>query len=40
MGGNGLSEGNITPYAEFNYYVDPLAAKIVTNSFKNTYVCD
>ena len=31
MGGNGLAEGNTTPYAEFNYYVDGLAAKIVSN---------
>lgn len=31
MGGNGLESGNTTPYAEFNYYVDGLAAKIVSN---------
>lgn len=31
MGGNGIESGNTTPYAEFNFYVDGLAAKIVSN---------
>ena len=30
MGGNGFGEGNMTPYAEFNYYVDAEAVKIVS----------
>jgi len=30
MGGNGFGEGNMTPYAEFNYYVDAQAVKIVS----------
>ena len=31
MGGNGLGVGNVTEYAEFNYYVDAHAAKVVSN---------
>ncbi len=30
MGGNGFGEGNMTPHAEFNYYVDAEAVKIVS----------
>jgi purine nucleosidase len=32
MGGALREKGNITPYAEFNFYVDPLAAARVLNS--------
>lgn len=32
MGGNYKGIGNITPYAEFNFYVDPEAADILLNS--------
>ncbi len=33
MGGNGFGEGNMTPHAEFNYYVDAEAVKIVSEFY-------
>ncbi len=35
MGGNGFGEGNMTPLAEFNYYVDADAVKIVSDFWTN-----
>lgn len=35
MGGNGFGEGNMTDFAEFNYYVDAEAAKIVSDFYTN-----
>lgn len=34
MGGNLHCRGNVTPNAEFNFYVDPEAVKIVVNNIK------
>lgn len=36
MGGTGFDQGNATPAAEFNVYVDPEAASVVLNSGINT----
>ena len=33
MGGNGFGEGNMTPHAEFNFYVDAEAVKIVSEFY-------
>ena len=35
MGGNGFGEGNMTEYAEYNYYVDAEAVKIVSDFYEN-----
>jgi purine nucleosidase len=32
MGGTDNGVGNVTPAAEYNFYVDPEAAKIVINA--------
>ena len=32
MGGSGLTPGNITPLAEFNFYADAEAAHLVLNA--------
>lgn len=34
MGGNGFGEGNMTDYAEYNYYVDAEAVKIVSEFYE------
>ena len=38
MGGSYTSIGNIQPCVEFNFYFDPIAAKIVINNFENIIV--
>ena len=38
MGGIGEGKGNITEFAEFNFWVDPDAADIVLNSGINVKV--
>ncbi len=38
MGGAYKSYGNICPGAEFNFYYDPIAAKIVVSNFKNVVI--
>jgi inosine-uridine nucleoside N-ribohydrolase len=38
MGGCAFSKGNITPTAEFNYYLDYVATKIVLTNFKNIII--
>lgn len=38
MGSAGLGEGNVTPYSEYNIFVDPEAAKIVFDTCENIHV--
>ncbi len=38
MGGCAFSKGNITPSAEFNYYLDYVATKVVLSNFKNIVI--
>ncbi|XMB67174.1 nucleoside hydrolase [Mycoplasmatota bacterium zrk1] len=38
MGGNGLGPGNITDYAEFNFYADAEAAQIVLEENLNPFI--
>jgi purine nucleosidase len=40
MGGTDNGVGNVTPAAEYNFYVDPEAAKIVVNAGFNLSIVD